>query len=222
MIYFDDTVVPLREAGEQYGLNLYAHFYNTRLDQDGRTEAVVNAKRLDSMQRQAMVLDIQRGKPDHILPQPLQTDTCLGRWKYDRDIFEKHQYQSAATIIRLLADVVSRNGNLMLSVPLQRDGQPDSDEIQIVQQIGAWSKINGEAIYATRPWKIYGESPSTTWHEPAGHHQDAIKAVAASPFTAEDIRFTQSKDGKTLYAIVLAIPPEGKITIKSLAADSQD
>ena len=61
----------------------------------------------------------------------------------------------------MLADIVSKNGNLMLSVPLQRDGQPDADEIKIVSEIGAWLKVNGEAIYATRPWKIYGEGPST-------------------------------------------------------------
>ena len=61
----------------------------------------------------------------------------------------------------MLADIVSKNGNLMLSVPLRRDGQPDADEIKIVSEIGAWLKINGEAIYATRPWKIYGEGPST-------------------------------------------------------------
>jgi len=182
---------------------------------------VVNAKRLNSMQQEAMVMDIERGKADHILPQPWQTENCLGRWQYDREIFEKHEYQSAGTVIRLLADIVSRNGNLMLSVPLQRNGQPDADEIQIVKQIGAWLKINGEAIYATRPWKIYGEGPSTTWHEKAGHHQDAIKAVSASPFTAEDIRFTQAQDGGSLYAIVLALPANGRISVTTLAAGSQ-
>ena len=61
----------------------------------------------------------------------------------------------------MLADIVSKNGNLMLSVPLQRDGTPDADEIKIVSDIGAWLKVNGDAIYATRPWKIYGEGPST-------------------------------------------------------------
>ena len=96
-----------------------------------------------------------------ILPQPWQTDTCIGSWHYDRGIFERNGYKSAASVVRMLADIVSKNGNLMLSVPLQRDGQPDEDEIKIVSEIGAWLKVNGEAIYATRPWKIYGEGPST-------------------------------------------------------------
>jgi alpha-L-fucosidase len=119
----------------------------------------------------------------------------------------------------MLVDIVSKNGNLMLSVPLQRDGQPDADEIKIVSEIGAWLNVNGEAIYATRPWKIYGEGPATQSAEKGQF--DGQRDVSDKPFTAEDIRFTQSKDGKTLYAIVLEIPKDGQVTIKSLAADSK-
>jgi alpha-L-fucosidase len=170
------------------------------------------------MQRRAMVYDIERGKANGILPQPWQTDTCIGSWHYDANIFKYHYYKDAASVIRMLADIVSKNGNLMLSVPLQRDGQPDADEIKIVGQIGAWLKVNGDAIYATRPWKIYGEGPSTAV---AGKGQfDGQRDVSNKPFTAGDIRFTQSKDGRTLYAIALEIPKDGKVTIKSLATNS--
>jgi alpha-L-fucosidase len=103
-------------------------------------------------------------------------------------------------------------------VPLNRDGVPDSDEIKIVTDIGAWLKVNGEAIFATRPWKVFGEGPSTTAE--VGARGGRPIAAASKPYTPEDIRFTQTKDGKTLYAIVLAIPADGKITIKSLAGDS--
>ena len=217
-IYFDDTVLPFVGVTDEVGLNLAAHFYNSRLDKDGRTEAVMNGKMLNPMQREAMTYDIERGKADHILPQPWQTDTCIGSWHYDQAIFQRHGYKSAASVVRMLADIVSKNGNLMLSVPLQRDGQPDSDEIKIVSEIGAWMKVNGEAIYATRPWKIYGEGPSTVVAENGqfGGQRD----VSNKPFTPEDIRFTQSKDGKTLYAIVLVIPKDGKVTVKSLASNS--
>jgi alpha-L-fucosidase len=217
-IYFDDNVLPLHGVTDEVGLKLAAHFYNTRLDKTGRTKAVMNNKKLNELQRQAMVYDIERGKADGILPQPWQTDTCIGSWHYNQEIFNRHQYKSAASVIRMLADIVSKNGNLMLSVPLQRDGQPDADEIQIVSEIGAWLKVNGQAIYATRPWKIYGEGPSTQAVEKGQF--DGQKDVSSKPFTAEDIRFTQSKDGKTLYAIVLEIPPGGKVTIKSLASNS--
>ena len=160
----------------------------------------------------------ERGKAADILPQPWQTDTCIGSWHYNQDIFKKHGYKSAASVVRMLADIVSKNGNLMLSVPLQRDGQPDADEIKIVSEIGAWLKVNSEAIYATRPWKTFGEGPSVTSDEKG--HFGGQTDVQKKPFTAEDIRFTQSKDGKNLYAIVLEIPKDGQFTVKSLATGS--
>ena len=217
-IYFDDAVLPFHSIAAEVPLNLAAHFYNSRLDQHGHTEAVMNGKILSEEQRRTMVYDIERGKANDILPQPWQTDTCIGSWHYDANRFKNHQYKNAASVIRMLADIVSKNGNLMLSVPLQRDGQPDTDEIKIVSEIGAWMKVNGEAIYATRPWKIYGEGPSTVVAEKGQF--DGQKDVSNKPFTAEDIRFTQSKDGKTVYAIVLELPQDGKVTVKSLAAGS--
>ena len=217
-IYFDDTVLPFHGVTDEIGLNLAAHFYNTRLDKKGRTEAVMNGKWLNDTQKLALVYDIERGKAHDILLLPWQTDTCIGSWHYDRGIYDRKDYKSAASVVRMLADIVSKNGNLMLSVPLRRDGQPDEQEIEIVKEIGAWLKVNGEAIYATRPWKVYGEGPSTAVAEKGQF--DGQKDVSDKPFTAEDIRFTQSKDGKTVYAIVLEIPKDGKVTVKSLAAGS--
>jgi alpha-L-fucosidase len=218
-IYFDDAVLPFHELASEVPLNLAAHFYNTRLNKSGRTEAVMNGKHLNEMQRRTMVYDIERGKAHDILPQPWQTDTCIGGWHYARRVYERKGYKSAASVVRMLADIVSKNGNLMLSVPLQRDGQPDELEIEIVKEIGAWLKVNGDAIYATRPWKIYGEGPSTKAAEKGQF--DGQKDVSDKPFTPEDIRFTQSKDDKTLYAIVLELPKDRKVTVKSLASDSQ-
>ena len=87
-IYFDDTVLPFHGVTDEIGLNLAAHFYNTRLDKHGRTEAVMNGKWLNETQRRAMVYDIERGKAQDILPQPWQTDTCIGSWHYDRGHFQ--------------------------------------------------------------------------------------------------------------------------------------
>ena len=218
MVYFDEMIVPMHylSVEDTYGLSLYAHFYNSSIQQHGRNEAVITAKMLNPLQRTAMVYDIERGKAEGVLPQPWQTDTCLGQWHYNREVFDKHLYKSGIDIVRMLVDIVSKNGNLMLSVPLQRGGQPDADEVKIVSEIGAWLKMNGEAIYATRPWRIYGEGPSTRVTEKGQF--DGQADVQTQPFTSEDIRFTQSKDGKRLYAILLNWPKNNRAVIRSLAS----
>jgi alpha-L-fucosidase len=218
MVYFDDTVLPLHGMTDEIGLNLAAHFYNSSIRWHGWNEAVMNAKHLDPLQRKALVYDIERGKATGILPEPWQTDTCLGDWHYQRELFNRHQYKSAATVIPMLADIVSKNGNLMLSVPVRGDGTIDSDEVRIVGDIGAWLKMNGEAIYGTRPWQVFGEGPAAMAFEKGQF--DGQSDTHKAPFTAEDIRFTRSKDAKTLYAIVLAFPADGKVTIRSLAENS--
>jgi len=218
MVYFDDTVLPFHGLTDDIGLELAAHVYNSSIRWHGRNEAVMNGKFLDPLQRKAMVYDIERGKTAGILPEPWQTDTCLGDWHYQRELFLRHQYKSAATVIPMLADIVSKNGNLMLSVPVRGDGSIDSDEVKIVSDIGAWLKVNGEAIYSTRPWKVFGEGPSTKSFEKGRF--DGQSDTRKTPFTPQDIRFTQSKDGRTLYAIVLAFPADGKVIITSLRENS--
>lgn len=217
LVYFDDGVLPLRKDAENSGLELVAHFYNENQRWHGRNEAVVNTKSLDEAQRRALVYDIERGKAKSILPQPWQTDTCIGEWHYNREIFEKHAYKTAAVVIPMLIDIVSRNGNLMLSVPVRADGTLDQDEIAMLQDLGAWLAVEGEAIYATRPWKIYGEGPSTTEVEEANRFGGA-KDVRTEPYTDKDIRFTQSKAGDVLYAIALSLPANRELLIKSFAA----
>ena len=221
LIYFDESKLPLRylHVSDDYGLGLYAHFYNSSIAWHGKNEAVITAKMLDTEQRKGLVYDIERGKTSDILPQPWQTDTCIGDWHYNRALFEKHQYKTADKVIPMLVDIVSKNGNLMLSVPVRADGTIDADEQKIVADIGAWLKVNGEAIYGTRPWETYGEGPSTTEAAEKGNF-DGVKDVRSKPYTAEDIRFTQSKDGAKIYAIVLSFPTDGKITVKSLADNS--
>ena len=218
LIYFDEGMLPLRYLGvsDDYGLNLYAHFYNSSRQWHGRNEAVITAKILPPLQRRAVVYDIERGKAADILPEPWQTDTCIGDWHYSRSIYEKHQYKTADKVIPMLVDIVSKNGNLMLSVPVRADGTIDDDEQKIVSDIGAWLKVNGNAIYGTRPWKIYGEGPSTTAQEKG--HFDGVKDVGSQPFTTADIRFTSK--GKVLYAFLLAWPADSQVTIKSLAEPS--
>ena len=220
LLYFDDSVLPLQRYAESAGLSMVADYYNNSIKRKGRNEVVVNTKRLDENQRKAIVYDIERGKSGEILPEPWQTDTCIGNWHYNLDVYQNNRYKKASVVVPMLADIVSKNGNLLLSVPLRRDGTPDEKEMAVLTDIGAWLDINGEAIYGTRPWVRYGEGPSTTVFE-AGKY-DGQKDTHSAPFTSEDIRFTQSKDGSRLYAIILAKTVNNTVTIRSLAANAPE
>jgi alpha-L-fucosidase len=209
MLYFDDTELPLGQTG----LDITAHFYNSSIRRHGKLEAVVFGKQFVPQHRGAAALDLERGRSNDILPLPWQTDTCIGDWHYKRSIFEKHQYKTAKTVIHLLCDIVSKNGNLCLNIPLKGDGSIDSDERQILTEIGAWMPIYGEAIFGTRPFKVYGEGP------PDPVATGNFNEGKGRPYTAEDMRFTV-KDGR-LYVIALGWPADGTLRIKSLARGSR-
>jgi len=172
---------------------------------------VVNAKLMPPELRAALVEDVERGFREGIEPLPWQTDTCLGDWHYNRGVFENHRYKDATTVIHRLCDIVSKNGNLLLSVPLRGDGTIDSDERKILDDIAAWMARSSEAIHGTRPWRSFGEGPTRVG---GGMFSEG----SSQPFSAEDIRFT-TKDG-ALYAIALGWPRSGTLRIAALAQDS--
>ena len=217
LVYFDDTALPLWPASD-VGLKIAAHFYNRSVQQKGSVQVVINGKILDELQRKCMVWDIERGQSNKMEPLPWQTDTCIGGWHYDRGIYERHGYKSAKTVIQSLVDIVSKNGNLLLSVPVRGNGSIDEDERKIVEEIGYWMKINGEGIYGTRPWKVFGEGPAI--EEAAPLNAQGFNEGKGKPFTAEDIRFVTK--GDKLYATVLGWPANGKVLIKSLSRNSAD
>jgi len=208
LLYFDNDGIPLGQAG----MDIAAHFYNASMAwHGGKLEAVLNTKGLHGDRRLAVVEDVERGSRDDIQQQPWQTDTCIGDWHYSRSVFDNHRYKSAATVIQILCDVVSKNGNLLLSVPLRSDGTIDADERETLEGISTWMGRNGEAIHGTRPWRRFGEGPTRV----AG---GSMSESASQPLTAEDIRYT-SKDG-TLYAIALGWPKDGRLRLTALAQDS--
>lgn len=213
-IYFDDTALPLWPVSDA-GLKIAAHFYNRNLALNG-DNGVILGKILNDEQKQCMTWDIERGSSNQIEPHPWQTCTCLGAWHYDRGIFDRHHYKSAKTVIHQLTDTVSKNGNLLLSVPLRGDGTPDSDAIKIVEDIATWMQVNQEAIHGTRPWKVFGEGPQMASAAPL--NAQGFNEGRGKPFTAEDVRFTSK--GETLYAVVMG-KPTAAISVKSLGKDAK-
>ncbi|KIQ25434.1 alpha-L-fucosidase [Flavobacterium sp. MEB061] len=211
MIYFDDTALPLWPVSDA-GLRIAAHMYNKSLQKNKTVQAVITGKILDAQQKKALVWDIEKGQGNDIEPLPWQTDTCLGNWHYDRGVYERKQYKSAKTVIHTLIDAVSKNGNLMLNIPVRGDGSIDELERQIVKEIGVWMKLNSKSIYGTRPWKIFGEGPQLG--SAGALTAQGFNEGKGKPFTSEDIRFVQ-KD-KILYATVMAWPESGTAIIKNL------
>lgn len=196
-LLYSDGPVPF---GNEVGLSLIADLYNDNIKHHGgRLEAVYNCKQTSGGR---WVQDFERGVNGGINPYPWQTDTSIGDWFYNRH----WKYQPLSWTVHMLVDITSKNGNLLLNVVLRPDGSLDPEVETMLHQMADWTTVNGEAIYGTRPWLIFGEGPTQV---KGGAFKENFQ------YTAKDIRFTTK--GKTLYAIALGWPDGGKLTIKSLA-----
>ncbi|MBQ6210169.1 MAG: alpha-L-fucosidase [Prevotella sp.] len=212
LLYFDDERdLPM----EHYGLEIAAHMYNQSIRMNGgKNEAVVNSKRLSEEQQKGVVMDCERGAFADISPRPWQTCMCIGSWHYNRGLYEKGGYKTAERIVKTFVDIVSKNGNLLLNIPVRGDGSIDEKERAFLAEFKAWLDVNGEGIFGSRPWKIYGEGvvkPSNS-----GSFKDNEKLQES--LSEKDIRFTQ-KNGR-IYAFVLGFPTTPTVTIKALGRKS--
>ncbi len=215
LLYFDDTILPIYPSTD-IGLRIAAYYYNTNLARHGgKLEAVLTGKGLSAEQRRALVLDVERGVTNGGETVPWQTDTCIGSWHYERSVFEQHKYKTAKQVSQMLIDIVSKNGNLQLSIPLPGHGMPDDDELKFLAELTAWMDVNSEGIHGTRPWKTYGEGPSVTGQQQRGQFGGARDV---RPYTSEDLRFTMK--GDSLYAFVMVWPETKSAVVKSLATNS--
>jgi len=207
IIYFDNFGLPLGQTG----LDIVAHIYNTDYARNNqKNHVVVTAKQLKPGQEAGIVEDFERGFTDSIKPYPWQTCTCIGDWHYNRKVLEENRYKTATQVIHQLIDIVSKNGNLLLSIPIKGDGTIDSLEVKFLAQMAEWMEPNGEAIFGSRPWKIFGEGPTQV--------QAGMFNEGNTRFTPADVRFT-TKD-TSLYAFMLGNPEDKSIIIKSLATGS--
>jgi len=203
VVWFDWWIE--QPAFEPY-LRRFAAYYYNRGFQWNRGVAI-NYKN-QAFPRKAAVFDVERGLLEDIDPYFWQTDTSISKnsWGYIKD----HDYKTADWIICDLVDIVSKNGALLLNIGPKPDGTIPEQEEEILLEIGQWLLVNGEAIYGTRPWKVYGEGPTKVI---PGSFADTRR----SKFTGRDIRFTVK--GNDLYGIVLGRSEKDEIVIQSLSPD---
>jgi alpha-L-fucosidase len=158
-----------------------------------------------SLNWKAATRDFERGQQDKIIPDHWQTDTSISNasWGY----IEHDTFKSPEFLVHQLVDIVSKNGNLLLNFGPRSDGTIPDEVQTTLREMGAWLKVNGEAIYATTPWKTFGEGPTQVVG--GAFHDTDVK-----PYTPQDFRFTAK--GNTVYAIGMACPVDGKATIHAL------
>ena len=200
LVYFDWWIQ--HSAIKPY-LKKFAAYYYNRAEEWG-IDVVINYKH-DAFMFGCAVVDIERGQFAQQKPYFWQTDTAVARnsWCYT----ENNQYKTAREIICDLVDIVSKNGCLLLNIGPKADGSIPEEDKSILMEIGEWLKINGEAIYGSRVWRLAGEGPTQIAE---GQFTDG----KSKAFTPEDIRFTVK--GSSIYATVLDFPEDGIVKIKSL------
>lgn len=209
IVLFDDDFAPLWPVSD-YGLRAIAHYYNRSAARNrGTCRVVATAKALSDYQKDCLLWDVERGVPDSIMSKPWQTSTCLGDWHYSEDIYNKGSYKSARTVVHMLIDIVSKRGNLLLNVPMRGDGTLDDKCIAILSDIRHWFRINGNAIYGTRPWKYYSDSDTrASLTNRRGFNENNLDNISDP-----EIRYVTKAD--TLYAHIM-LPPESDLRSISL------
>jgi alpha-L-fucosidase len=207
IMYFDWWI---GQASVRPDLTRFAAFYYNTSLKYGDHVGVINYKDY-AIQEHSAVLDLERGQLGDIRPLYWQTDTSVSNksWGYIKD----DTFKTPQFVVQQLIDIVSKNGNLLLNIGPRSDGTIPEEVQAVLRDVGSWLKVNGEAIYGTRPWKIYGEGPTKV---AAGSFHDTDTAG----YTAEDFRFTSK--GKTLYAIELGWPTGSEAIIHSLGTTAMN
>lgn len=198
VIWFDWWVEFL---DEEYRKKFVAYYYNKAKEWD--KEVVINYKNT-SFPSSTGILDYERGRPNKTKDEFWMTDTSPGAWFY----YENAKFVDPNEIVDILIDIVSKNGLMLLNVPPNPDGSIPQEMHDMLGNLGSWLEINGEGIYGTRPWTVFGEGPTRIRR--GGHKIEKQKIE----YNEKDIRFTKKGDNE-IFAFVMDKPRED-IVIQSL------
>ena len=208
-VIFSDSPFPFGDVGRE----MVSYYYNQDIKKNsGKLNGIYMCKQPSFGK---WVQDLERGIMDTIIPDPWQTDTSIGDWYYRTG----QKYKTANEIVQMLVDIVSKNGCLLVNVVQTPEGDLEPDILKVLDDLGKWTSVNGEGIYGTRPWKVFGEIPKKTnvlksenKERPYEFNEGKYK------YSAKDIRFTIK--GNSLYAFCLDKPIEN-IRIASLGNASK-
>lgn len=203
IMYFDWWI---GQPSVRADLTRFAAFYYNSSMKDGRTIGVINYKDY-AMDQQSAVLDLERGQLAGIRPLYWQTDTSISNksWGY----IENDTFKSAEFVVHQLVDIASKNGNLLLNIGPRSDGTIPEEVQQVLRDVGGWLKVNGDAIYGTRPWQVFGEGPTKV-------AEGSFHDTETQAYTDKDFRFTKKADA--LYAIEMGWPSNREAVIHALAS----
>ena len=199
-LLYTDGVLPFGEhwmgtqgtpdpAAYRHGLEAVARLYNTSVEKHGSNQAVYLQKDRRPEIYQVGVLDIEKSQLPGIMPEPWHTDTCIGNWFYD----VRNPYKQPEQIIEMLVDIISKNGVMLLNILQRPDGTIDEEAEFILDRIGEWFRINGEAVYGTRPWRVFSEGETRVKID--GFTEEKTE------WGREDYRFVQK--GHFVYAFLM-------------------
>ncbi len=208
MIWFDSwlDVIP-----EDYRQRMAAHHFNATA---ARGEPGVLICKQDDMPDQLRVLDIEQGGMKEMPDKVWMTDITLSLngWCH----VQNQKYKSLPLLVRNMVDVWSKRGVVLLNISPRADGVIPDNQRELLHGLGDWLEVYGEAVYGTRHHHVFGYGDATIKE---GHHGGQSATIK---YTASDIRFTRSADGKAIYVFFLGQPEEGsKLTVRHLAADGQ-
>ncbi|NLB90602.1 MAG: alpha-L-fucosidase [Clostridiales bacterium] len=185
----------------QDGLEAVAYLYNTSIEKYGKNQAIYTQKDRNPHVYRVGVLDIEKSQLDGIQKHPWQTDTCIGNWFYD----VRQDYKRPDQIIDMLADIVSKNGSMLLNILQRPDGTIDAEARYILRELAGWMKERGESIHDTHPWKRYGEGET--------HVKIDGFTEEKTNWGSSDIRYTQK--GNTVYAFLMGEPQNHRAVLRS-------
>lgn len=205
LIWFDGrlSLIP-----DQNHVKFLAYYFNTA-KKWGR-DVMITTKEKGYYPPEISVEDFEKGRMDHLTDYCWLSDVTISRgsWCYTNNLKIKPAY----TILYTFIDIISKNGCMLLNISPMSNGVIPDDQREVLLELGSWLNINGQAVYETRPWLEYGEGP--TKMKGSGHF------VGKTAYCDKDIRYTRSKDNKTLYAITMGWPQSEELKLSIVKVDN--